>query len=27
VWIYRGNVYQDKKTRVAMPTQESAPRG
>ena len=27
VWIYRGNVYQDKKTKVTMPGQEAAPRG
>lgn len=27
VWIYRGNVYQDKKTSVRLPAQESAPRG
>jgi small subunit ribosomal protein S3 len=27
VWIYRGNVYQDKNTPVRMPAHESAPRG
>jgi small subunit ribosomal protein S3 len=27
VWIYRGNVYQDKKTPVRMPAEMSTPRG
>ena len=27
VWIYRGNVYQDKKAPVRMPSSENAPRG